>query len=340
MIQRKIVLTGDRPSGALHLGHYVGSLASRLKYQEDRSYNQYIMIADVQALTDYYENPKKVVASIFDVMLDYLAIGLDPEKNTIFLQSSIPEIAELTIYYLNLVTVSRLERNPTTKYEIQQKKYDESIPAGFLCYPVSQAADITAFKAQYIPVGADQLPHIEQTNEIVRRFNRLYKTDCLQEAEAVLTEAPKLVGIDGQKKASKSIGNAILLSDTAGEIKRKVFSMFTDPNHLKVEDSGEVEGNVVFQYLDLFHPDKAELEDLKQHYRRGGLGDTKIKSILNDILQKFLAPIREKRLEYANQKKKVMDALYDGTLKAQKDASITLQDVKDAMGIGGIFSVS
>lgn len=249
---KKIILTGDRPTGKLHLGHYVGSLVNRVKLQDE--YEQYVMIADIQALTDNFENPGKIVDNLYEVALDYLSIGIEPGKSTIFIQSHIPELAELTVYYLNLVTLGRLERNPTVKSEIQQKGYDSSIPAGFLCYPVSQAADITAFKAEAVPVGEDQVPMIEQTNEIVRRFNRIYNTDCLKEAKPILSKTSRLVGIDGQSKASKSLGNAIFLSDTPEEIKRKVFLMFTDPAHLKISDPGKVEGNVVFEYLSAFHP--------------------------------------------------------------------------------------
>ena len=283
---KKIILTGDRPTGKLHLGHYVGSLANRIKLQDE--YEQYIMIADIQALTDNFENPSKIVDNLYEVALDYLSVGIEPQKSTLFIQSHIPELAELTVYYLNLVTLGRLERNPTVKTEIQQKGYDSSIPAGFFCYPVSQAADITAFKAEAVPVGDDQVPMIEQTNEIVRRFNRIYNTDCLKEAKPILSKIPRLVGIDGQSKASKSLGNAIFISDTPEEIKRKVFLMFTDPTHLKISDPGKVEGNVVFDYLDAFHSDPQEVATLKAHYRKGGLGDSTIKNLLNTCLQTML----------------------------------------------------
>lgn len=326
---RKIILTGDRPTGKLHLGHYIGSLVNRVKLQDE--YEQYVMIADIQALTDNFENPAKIIDNLYEVALDYLSIGIDPQKSTIFIQSQIPELAELTMYFLNLVTLGRLERNPTVKSEIQQKGYDLSIPAGFFCYPVSQAADITAFKAEAVPVGDDQVPMIEQTNEIVRKFNRIYNTDCLKEAKAILSKTSRLVGIDGQSKASKSLGNAIFLSDSAEEIKRKVFLMFTDPEHLRISDPGKVEGNVVFAYLDAFHPDQEEVESLKVHYKKGGLGDSTIKNLLNASLQTMLEPIRERR----NQIKQgdVMDILITGTMAARKVAGQTLDEVRQAIGL-------
>ena len=326
---KKIILTGDRPTGKLHLGHYVGSLANRIKLQAE--YDQYIMIADIQALTDNFENPGKIVDNLYEVALDYLSVGIDPQKSTIFIQSHIPELAELTVYYLNLVTLGRLERNPTVKTEIQQKGYDSSIPAGFFCYPVSQAADITAFKAEAVPVGEDQVPMIEQTNEIVRRFNRIYNTDCLKETKPILSKTSRLVGIDGQSKASKSLGNAIFLSDTPEEIKRKVFLMFTDPTHLKISDPGKVEGNVVFDYLDAFHSDSQEVTDLKDHYRKGGLGDSTIKNILNTTLQTMLEPIREKRTSF--KRGEVMDIIISGTTAAKKVAEQTLEEVRSAIGL-------
>ena len=326
---KKRILTGDRPSGRLHLGHYVGSLQSRVKLQYE--YDQYIMIADVQALTDNFENPKKITENVFEVAKDYLSVGIDPTQTTIFVQSQIPEIGELTVYYLNLVTVGRLERNPTVKSEIQQKGYNDSIPAGFLCYPVSQAADITIFQAELVPVGDDQVPMIEQTNEIVRRFNRIYDSECLKECNAILSNTPRLVGIDGKAKASKSLGNAISLSDTQEEIKQKIFQMFTDPAHLKISDPGQVEGNVVFTYLDIFHPDKEEVESLKAHYRRGGLGDMTIKNILNNSIQDLLADIREKR-ETIKQKE-VQEILYHGTAKASQRAKLTMEEVREAIGV-------
>lgn len=324
-----IALTGDRPTGPLHLGHYVGSLQNRLAMQE--SYDQYIMIADVQALTDNFEDPKKVTENVFELMRDYLAIGLDPSKNTFFIQSQIPEVAELTVYYLNLVTVARLERNPTVKTEIQQKGYHDSIPAGFLCYPVSQAADITIVQAEIVPVGEDQLPMIEQTNEIVRRFNRIYNVACLKECKPLLGKTTRLVGIDGKAKAGKSLGNAIYLSDSAEEIKRKVFSMFTDPDHLKISDPGKIEGNVVFAYLDAFHLDKEEVESLKVHYQKGGLGDTTIKALLNTTLQNLLEPIRDARSRM--QLSDMKDILQMGTQKTRETAMCTMEQVRQAIGL-------
>jgi tryptophanyl-tRNA synthetase len=334
-----VILTGDRPTGPMHIGHYVGTLASRLQYQQDQRYSQYVLVADIQALTDYYDNPSHVADNVFEVMCDYLAVGLDPSKTTFVLQSHVHELAVLAVYYLNLVSVSRLERNPTVKSEIQQKGYSDSVTAGFLCYPVSQAADITAFKATVVPVGEDQVPLIEQTNEIVRRFNRVYKTDCLLEAESVLGSVPRLPGIDGKQKASKSLKNAIFLGDDSTVIREKVFAMFTDPDHLRVGDPGKVEGNTVFAYLDAFCKDKEEVEALKQKYVRGGLGDMKIKSFLNDVLQEFLAPIRERRLEFASQKKDIMQFLYDGTRRARKTAAATLQEVENVIGVGKSFKI-
>lgn len=326
---KKNILTGDRPTGQLHLGHYVGSLINRVSLQN--IHNQYVMIADVQALTDNFETPEKVINNTYEVVRDYLAVGIDPTKTTIFIQSQIPELAELTIYFLNLVSVRRLERNPTIKAEIQQKGYESDLPAGFLCYPVSQAADITAFQAELVPVGDDQIPMIEQTNEIVRRFNRLYNTSCLKEAEVYLSQTPRLVGIDGKAKASKSLGNAIFLADSAKVIKEKIFSMYTDPTHIRVNDPGHVEGNVVFTYLDAFHPDKSELEALKARYRRGGLGDTVIKALLNETLQVFLKPIREKREQL--QTKDLKEIVQEGTQRARKIAQQTLLHVREALGI-------
>ncbi len=326
---KKRILTGDRPSGRLHLGHYIGSLQNRIKLQD--VYEQYVMIADVQALTDNFENPKKITTNVFEVAMDYLSVGIDPSQSTILIQSQIPEIGELTVYYLNLVTLGRLERNPTVKAEIQQKDYTDSIPAGFFCYPVSQAADITIFQAEVVPVGDDQVPMIEQTNEIVRRFNRIYNTQCLKECKPFLSKTPRLIGIDGKFKASKSLGNAIFLSDSKEEIKAKVFQMYTDPHHIKISDPGSTEGNAVFIYLDAFHPDKQEVENLKEHYKRGGLGDTTIKSILNQVLQDLLEPIREKRekINFAE----VQEILYQGTEKAHQLAKTTMEMVREAIGI-------
>ncbi len=292
MNNKRVILTGDRPTGPLHLGHYVGSLANRITLQD--TCKQFVMIADAQALTDNYENPSKVRENVFQVVLDYLAVGIDPKKTTIFIQSMLPELTELTYYYLNLVTVSRLERNPTVKTEIKQKGFNESIPAGFLIYPVSQAADITAFKATLVPVGEDQIPMIEQTNEIVRSFNRIYKTDILKEVEALVPKIARLPGIDGKAKMSKSLGNAIFLSDPIDVIKQKVKTMYTDPGHIKVSDPGKIEGNVVFAYLDAFDTDHAEVAQLKEQYQKGGLGDMVVKKRLMEVLEAFLLPIQEK----------------------------------------------
>ena len=330
-----IILTGDRPTGKLHLGHYVGSLENRVKLQEDPNNEMFIMIADQQALTDNAKNPKKVLDSVTEVALDYLGIGLDPKKSTIFIQSQIPQLPELMMYYLNLVTLSRLERNPTVKSEIDQKEFGQSIPSGFLVYPVSQAADITAFKATHVPVGDDQKPMIEQAREIVRDFNRIYNTDTLVEPEVMLPEKGRgrLVGIDGKGKMSKSLNNGIYLSDSADEIEKKVMKMYTDPNHIRVEDPGQVEGNVVFTYLDIFDEDKEKVAELKEHYQRGGLGDVMIKRYLNDVLQAKLAPIRARREEYAKNPDYVLEMLKAGSEKAERVAAQTLDEVKAAMGI-------
>lgn len=328
-MKKKIALSGDRPTGPLHLGHFVGSLKNRLKLEE--SCQLYVMIADVQALTDNYENPMKVRENVLQVMLDYLSIGLDPEKTTIFIQSLIPQIPELTLYYLNLVTWNRLKHNPTVKQEIVQKGYGESVPAGFMVYPVSQAADITFVKATVVPVGEDQLPMIEQTNEIVRSFNRIYRTDVLVEAEALIPKMARLPGTDGKAKMSKSLGNAIFLSDPADVVVKKVKGMYTDPGHLKVEDPGKVEGNPVFDYLDAFDTDTAGLEELKAHYRRGGLGDSVVKKRLTDVLQAFLDPIRTKRKQYAEDPKEVMNILQKGTKKTEAVAEKTMREVRRVM---------
>ena len=331
----KIYLTGDRPTGKLHLGHYVGSLKNRVAIQELENTQQFIMIADQQALTDNADNPLKIQKSVREVILDYLAVGLDPAKSTIFIQSKIPQLSELMMYYLNLVTVSRLYRNPTVKSEMKEKNFETSLPAGFLTYPVSQAADITAFKATHVPVGGDQLPMIEQTKEIVRSFNRIYNTDCLIEPEIVLPKKnqERLKGIDGQGKMSKSLNNGIYLSDDEATIKKKIMSMYTDPNHIHVSDPGQVEGNMVFEYLDIFATDKNEVEQLKQHYREGGLGDVKIKNYLNEILQETLLSIRLKRNEFEKDDAYLMEILKTGSLKAEERATKTLDEVKRAMGI-------
>lgn len=330
-----IILTGDRPTGKLHLGHYVGSLENRVKLQADPNNELFIMIADQQALTDNAKDPQKVLASVKEVALDYLAIGLDPKKSTFFIQSQIPQLPELTVYYLNLVTLARLERNPTVKSEIKEKEFGQSIPAGFLVYPVSQAADITAFKATHVPVGDDQQPMIEQAREVVRDFNRIYDTETLVEPEVMLPEKGRgrLVGIDGKGKMSKSLNNGIYLSDSAEEIEKKVMKMFTDPNHIRIEDPGQIEGNVVFTYLDIFDSDKEKVAELKEHYQRGGLGDMTIKRYLNEVLQDYLAPIRERREEFAKDPEYVMNMLKEGSQKAERVAAATLAEVKAAMGI-------
>ncbi len=329
MSEKQTVLTGDRPTGPLHLGHYVGSLQNRVALQD--TYKEYIMIADVQALTDNVDNPKKVHDNVLNVALDYLAVGIDPQKATIFIQSMIPEIAELAIYYLNFVTVNRLQRNPTVKTEIQQKGYGESVTAGFLMYPVHQAADITVVQGTLVPVGEDQLPLIEQTNEIVRAFNRTYKTDVLKEAKALISKNPRLPGIEGKAKMSKSLGNAIFLSDAADVIKEKVMQMYTDPDHIRVEDPGKIEGNVVFTYLDVFDPDHMEVGRLKEQYQRGGLGDVKLKKRLIDVLNAFLDPIRTRRAEFAQDPQEVMNILRAGTQATRVVAVHTMAQVKKAM---------
>lgn len=331
----KIILTGDRPTGKLHLGHYVGSLHNRVLLQADPNNQMYIMVADQQALTDNADNPKKIQESIFEVGLDYLGVGLDPSKSTIFIQSQIPQLPELMMYYLNLVTVSRLERNPTVKTEIDQKGFGKSLPAGFLVYPVSQAADITAFKATHVPVGDDQKPMLEQAREVVRDFNRIYSTDALVEPELMLPPKGqgRLVGIDGKGKMSKSLNNGIYLSDSADDVQKKVMKMYTDPGHIRVEDPGKVEGNVVFTYLDIFDPDKEKVAELKAQYQAGGLGDVKIKRYLIDVLDEALSPIRARRAEYENDRGYVLDMMKQGSEKAERVAAATLDEVKEAMGI-------
>lgn len=330
MSNKTIILTGDRPTGQLHMGHYVGSLENRVKLQD--SHQQFIMIADMQALTDNADNPEKVRSNVVEVALDYLAVGLDPAKTTMFIQSAITELSELTMYYLNLVTVARLQRNPTVKNEMQQKGFGADVPAGFLMYPVSQAADITAFKAKVVPVGEDQLPVIEQTNEIVRKFNSIYG-EVLVEAEGLLSTTTRLAGLDGKAKMSKSLGNAIYLADDADTLKKKVMSMFTDPDHLRVEDPGKIEGNMVFAYLDVFGQDKEHIAELKAHYQRGGLGDVKVKRYLLEILEAKFAPIREKRAELAKDKAAVMTMLKEGSYKAKEVAAATLAEVRRAIGV-------
>lgn len=328
---KKIILTGERPTGPLHIGHYFGSLENRVKLQND--YEMFIMSADMQALTDNFDNPKKIRDNVFETVLDNLAVGINPEITTLFIQSQIPELTELFTLYLNLVSVSRLERNPTIKTEIAQKGFEESVPAGFLCYPVSQASDITAFKAEVVPVGEDQLPLLEQCNEIVRRFNRIYNTDILKECEAYLSKVSRLIGIDGNAKMSKSLGNTIYIKDSPDIIKQKVMSMYTDPNHIKVEDPGKVEGNVVFTYLDIFDNNKEELEELKNHYRKGGLGDVKLKRRLIDLIVAKLQPFQEKRKEHENNMDEVIKIVKKGNEKAREKASQTLSEVRNAIGI-------
>ncbi|MFA5074604.1 MAG: tryptophan--tRNA ligase [Candidatus Babeliales bacterium] len=333
MENKKIILTGDRPTGCLHLGHYVGSLQNRVKMQND--YKQFVMIADVQALTDNAENPEKVRQNILQVALDYLAVGIDPKISTIFIQSLIPEIAELTIFYLNLVTLARLQRNPTVKDEMKQKGFGANIPAGFLVYPISQAADITCVKANLVPVGKDQIPHIEQAVEIVRKFNNIYGP-VLVEPEALVPKdenVARLPGIDGKAKMSKSLGNTIFLSDSKDTIYSKIMSMYTDPDHLRVQDPGKIEGNTVFTYLDVFDPNKEYVKELKEQYQRGGLGDVKVKKYLNEILQNILEPIRTRRQEFEKDPEYVMQILQDGSLIARQEAQKTMKDVRRAMKI-------
>lgn len=329
--EEKIILTGDRPTGKLHLGHYVGSLAARVKLQE--VHRQFVMIADAQALTDHAHEPGKIREHILEVALDYLAVGIDPQQTTIFIQSMIPALHELTMYYLNLVTWNRLKHNPTVKAESQQKGYGEEVPAGFMIYPISQAADITAFKAELVPVGDDQIPMIEQTVEVVRKFNRLYKTDVLVEPQAVTSAVARLPGIDGKAKMGKSLGNAIFLADSPDEVAKKVKGMYTDPGHLKVEDPGKVEGNPVFTYLDAFDKDKIKVDELKAHYSRGGLGDSVVKKYLLEVLQAFLDPIRKRREQYAKDKGHIFQLLFQGTELASQVANQTLEEVRAAMGI-------
>ncbi|MBX0284296.1 tryptophan--tRNA ligase [Ligilactobacillus salivarius] len=331
---KEIILTGDRPTGKLHVGHYIGSLKKRVSMQNSGKYDSYIMIADQQALTDNARDPEKIKNSLIQVALDYLAVGLDSKKSTIFVQSQIPALAELNLYYLNLVTVSRLERNPTVKAEIQQKHFERSIPAGFFTYPVSQAADITAFKANLVPVGDDQEPMLEQTREIVRTFNSIYG-EVLVEPQGVF--APKgsgrLPGLDGNAKMSKSLNNAIYLSDDADTLRKKVMSMYTDPNHIHVEDPGKVEGNMVFTYLDIFDKDKDKVAELKEQYRAGGLGDVKIKRYLNEVLEAELGPIRARREEFAKDIPAVYAMLKEGSEKANEVANKTLEEVRRAIGV-------
>ena len=342
---KKVILTGDRPTGRLHVGHYVGSLSERVRLQNSGDYDEiYIMIADAQALTDNAEHPEKVRQNIIQVALDYLACGIDPEKSTIFIQSMVPELTELTFYYMNLVTVARVQRNPTVKSEIKMRNFEASIPVGFFCYPISQAADITAFRATTVPVGEDQMPMIEQCKEIVHKFNSVYG-ETLTDPQIVLPSNKaclRLPGIDGKAKMSKSLGNCIYLSDEADVVKKKVMSMFTDPNHLRVQDPGKVEGNPVFIYLDAFCkdeyfaeflPDYQNLDELKEHYQRGGLGDVKVKKFLNKVLEAELGPIRERRKMWEQRIPEVYEILREGSKAAEAKAAETLRDVKAAMKI-------
>lgn len=343
---KKIILTGDRPTGKLHMGHYVGSLKRRVELQNSGEFDDiYIMIADAQALTDNFDNPEKVRQNIIEVALDYLSVGLDPAKSTLFIQSMVPQLTELSFYYMNLVTVSRVQRNPTVKSEIQMRGFGGSIPVGFFCYPISQAADITAFKATLVPVGEDQLPMLEQTKEIVRSFNRIYNTDALVEPDIMLPDndiCRRLPGTDGKAKMSKSLGNCIYLSDDEKTAQQKIMNMYTDPTHIKISDPGHLEGNTVFTYLDAFSkpedfakylPEYKNLDELKEHYTRGGLGDVKIKRFLNRIVQAELEPIRARRREYEKDIAAVYDILKAGSDKAREVAEATLQDVKNAMQI-------
>ena len=342
---KKVILTGDRPTGRLHVGHYVGSLSERVKLQNSGQYDEiYIMIADAQALTDNAEHPEKVRQNIIQVALDYLACGIDPDKSTIFIQSMIPELTELTFYYMNLVTVSRVQRNPTVKAEILMRNFEASIPVGFFCYPISQAADITAFGATHVPVGEDQLPMLEQCKEIVHKFNTVYG-ETLTDPQIVLPSNKaclRLPGIDGKAKMSKSLGNCIYLSDEADDVKKKVMSMFSDPNHLRVEDPGKVDGNPVFIYLEAFsrpehfeefRTDYKNLEELEDHYRRGGLGDVKVKKFLNNVMQAELTPIRERRKAWEQRLPDVYDILAEGSKRAKETAAKTLADVRHSMKI-------
>ena len=341
----KIILTGDRPTGRLHVGHYVGSLRQRVQLQNSGAYDKvYIMIADAQALTDNAEHPEKVRKNIIEVALDYLACGLDPAKSTLFIQSMVPQLTELTFYYMNLVTVSRLQRNPTVKNEIKMRNFEASIPTGFFCYPISQAADITAFRATVVPVGEDQLPMLEQCKEIVHKFNSVYG-ETLVDPDIMLPQNDaclRLPGIDGKAKMSKSLGNCIYLSDEPEDIKKKVMSMYTDPDHVRVEDPGKIEGNTVFTYLDAFSteehfakflPDYANLDELKAHYKRGGLGDVKVKKFLNNVLQDVLEPIRERRHYWEQRIPEVYEILRTGSKEAEAAAATTLHDVREAMRI-------
>jgi tryptophanyl-tRNA synthetase len=336
----KIILTGDRPTGPLHLGHYIGSLKNRVSLQNQMDndsqpvYKSYILIADMQALTDNFDTPEIVSSNILNVALDYLAVGINPELSSIYIQSLIPEFAELTMYFLNLLTLNQVERNPTVKEEIKQKGFDNHIPMGFLIYPVSQAADILAFQADLVPVGADQIPMIEDTNMIARKFNQTYKSEVFKECKALVPEQfSRLVGIDGKAKMSKSLGNAIYLKDSTDELWQKIRQMYTDPNHIHVQDPGQVEGNVCFTYLDAFGDDNQKIQELKDHYQRGGLGDMVVKKYLMEVLEAKLSPIRERRNVFANDTAQVMDILARGTDQAREIVAQTMTKAKKAMGI-------
>jgi len=332
-IKRKRILTGDRPTGPLHLGHFVGSLQSRVKLQD--SCDQFVMLADTQALTDNADNPEKIKKAVLQVAMDYLSVGIDPKKTTILIQSAIPELAELNLYFLNLVTLARLQRNPTIKDEMKQKGYGTNVPVGFLTYPISQAADITIFKADLVPVGADQLPILEQVNEIVRKFNKTYGRGkkILVECKGYFSKTSRLPGIDGKGKASKSLNNAIFLSDSKKEVERKVMTMYTDPKHIHIQDHGKIKGNIVFDYLDAFDTDKKELKKIKAHYQKGGLGDVEVKKRLIKVLEDLLTPIRARRKELEKNPEKVMKILEQGTRKAREVAKETMVEVRKAMRI-------
>ncbi len=333
---KQVVLTGDRPTGKLHLGHYIGSLKRRLELQKSDSYRSFVMIADMQALTDNAHDPDKIRRSLVEVALDYLSVGLDPAITTIFVQSQIPALSELTMYYMNLVSISRVERNPTVKTEIKQKSFTGGVPAGFVVYPISQAADITAFKAKFVPVGVDQLPMIEQAREVVRSFNATYRTDCLVEPEAIIPKddlSGRLPGTDGNAKMSKSLGNGIYLSDDQDTVRRKVMSMYTDPGHIHVNDPGKVEGNTVFQYLDVFGEDKRHIAELKERYQAGGLGDVTVKQYLFEVLDELLSPIRQRRRELVGDLPAVYRVLLEGSGRANAVAEQTLAEVRQAIGV-------
>ncbi|MFO6493875.1 tryptophan--tRNA ligase [Hafnia alvei] len=329
------ILTGDRPTGQLHLGHYIGSLRQRVALQD--LYPQFVLIADLQGLTDNGSNPQKISHNIFEVMADYLAVGIDPAKTTICLQSALPALAELTMLYMNIVSVARVERNPTVKAEIAQKGFSRTLPTGFLVYPISQAADITAFKADRVPVGDDQLPMLEQTNEIVHKMNSLLPEPTLVPCQAMLSAVSRLPGIDGNAKMSKSLGNTLTLGASADDISKAVHAMYTDPNHLRVSDPGQIEGNVVFTYLDAFHPDTAQVSAMKEHYQRGGLGDRQCKQELEACLQALLEPIRERRLQFSADKAALMEILQAGTEKAREVTQQTLAEVKRGLGLPVMF---